>query len=451
MQGARILRNEAYFSYVGMTKDEAQRRRWTFYEAVKPVLEKPMITHDPKRVAVTGLGIIAAIGESVSAFKQGLFDGKSGIGPITLFDTTGFACQSAAQVGNGDLKVTFGARQLKRASRCDLLGLIAAHEAISDSGMDLQRCDRASIGVVLGGGAGGMLSWEKYRRAVWSGKPRPRPSLLLPFSSSTLSDLIAGRYRLTGSRATVTTACSSSATSIGYGFDLIRSGTQQVVITGGSEALSELTFAGFSSFRLVDPEYCRPFDRNRRGLSLGEGAAMLVLEDYARAETRGATIYAEVLGYAINSDAYHMTSPDPEATGMSKVMAKALENAGLGADQVDYVNAHGTATKINDATETKALKRVFGEQGARSLAISSTKSMVGHCLGAAGAVEAVATVLALCEQAAPPTIHLDVPDPDCDLDYVPNQSRPQKISIALSNSFAFGGNNTCLVFGRGEC
>jgi 3-oxoacyl-[acyl-carrier-protein] synthase II len=402
------------------------------------------------RVAVTGLGIISAIGESVHEFKEGLFNGKCGIGPISLFDTKGFMTQSAAQVKNRNLKALSGSRDIRRISRCDLLGLIAAGEALSDSGLKFDTCDRNDIGVVLGGGAGGMLSWEKYRRALWSKKARPRPSLLLSSASCTLTDLIASRYRLTGSRATIVTACSSSATSIGFASDLIRSGAHKIVITGGSESLSEVTFAGFNALRVVDPEYCRPFDKNRRGLSLGEGAAILVLEDYEKAKKRGTTIYAEVLGYATNSDAFHMTSPDPEAMGMSRVMVKALERASVAANQVDYINAHGTATRANDQLETKAIKKVFGEKNAGGLAISSTKSMVGHCLGAGGAIEAVATVLALREQVAPPTIHLDEPDPDCDLDYVPLQSRPRKIRIALSNSFAFGGNNTSLVFGRGQ-
>lgn len=402
------------------------------------------------RVAVTGLGIISAIGESVPEFKEGLFNGKCGIGPISLFDTKGFMTQSAAQVKNRNLKALSGSLGIRRISRCDLLGLIAAREALSDSGLDFDNCDRNDIGVVLGGGAGGMLSWEKYRRALWSKKARPRPSLLLSSASCTLTDLIASRYRLTGSRATIVTACSSSATSIGFASDLIRSGAHEIVITGGSESLSEVTFAGFNALRVVDPEYCRPFDKNRRGLSLGEGAAILVLEDYEKAKKRGATIYAEVLGYATNSDAFHMTSPDPEAMGMSRVMVKALERARVAANQVDYINAHGTATRANDQLETKAIKKVFGEKNAGDLAISSTKSMVGHCLGAGGAIEAVATILALREQVAPPTIHLDEPDPDCDLDYVPLQARPRKIRIALSNSFAFGGNNTSLVFGRGQ-
>jgi len=409
-----------------------------------------MTTNTAQRVVVTGLGIITAIGESVSAFSDGLFDGKSGIGPISLFDTTDFPSQVAAQVRNRDLKASFDRREVKRVSRCDLLGLIAAREAMLDSGLDLEKCSKNRIGVVLGGGAGGMLSWEMFRRTLWSKKGKPKPSLVLSSAPCTLTDMIASRYRLTGFRATICTACSSSATSIGYGFDLIRSGDQDIVVTGGSESLSELTFAGFNSLRLVDPQYCRPFDKNRDGISLGEGAAFLILEGYELAKRRGANIYAEVLGYAINSDAFHMTSPDPEGAGMSTVIAKAMERAGVGVHEVDYINAHGTATKANDEMETKAVKRAFGEQNARELPISSTKSMVGHCLGAAGAVEGVATVLALYNQIVPPTIHIDVPDPYCDLDYVPNQSRAQVINIALSNSFAFGGNNTCLVFGRWE-
>jgi len=409
-----------------------------------------MITHTPKRVAITGLGIITAIGESMPTFRQALFNGKCGISSISLFDTTGFPCQVAAQIKNSNLEALIEPKEIKRFSRCDLLGLIAAHEALLDSNLDLERSPCSKIGVILGAGAGGMLSWEKYRRALWSKNTKPRPSLLLPVAHCTLTDLIASRYRLTGFRATISTACSSSATSIGYGFDLIRSGRQDIVVTGGSESLSELTFAGFNSLRVMDPEYCRPFDKSRRGLSLGEGAAILILEDYGRAEDRGTTIYAEVLGYATNSDAFHMTSPDPEGMGMSKVMAKALERANLGPDQVDYINAHGTATRVNDQMETKAIKRIFGEKGARDLAISSTKSMVGHCLGSAGAIEAVAIVQALCEQVVPPTIHLENPDPDCDLDYVPNSSRAREIRFALNNSFAFGGNNTSVVFGRGQ-
>lgn len=407
-----------------------------------------MTSNLPKRVAVTGLGIITSIGESIPSFREALFNGKCGIGPLSLFDTDGFPARSAAQVKKENLKADFEPGEVKRISRCDLLGLIAAREAISDCRIDIEKYNSKNMGVVLGAGAGGMLSWEKYRRALWSKITKASPSALLFSSSCALTDLIASRYRLTGTRATISTACSSSANAIGYGFDLVSSGIHDVVITGGSESISEVTFAGFNSLRLVDPLYCRPFDKNRNGLTLGEGAAILMLEEYEHAEKRGATIHAEILGYATNSDAFHMTSPDPDAKGMTRVMEKALEASTINPDQVDYINAHGTGTRINDKTETLAIKKVFGEAGAKKLAVSATKSMVGHCLGAGGAIEAVATVLALNAQIIPPTIHLENADPDCDLDYVQKVSRPGKINIALSNSFAFGGNNTALVFQR---
>ncbi len=402
-----------------------------------------------RRVAITGLGIITSIGESVPEFRKALFAGKCGIGPVSLFDTSGFLSQMAGQIKTTDIESLFKAPETRRASRCDLLGLIAAREALNDSGLDLDSYDRNNIGVIIGGGAGGMFSWEKYRRASWSGK-KARPSLLLPVSQCSVTDFIANHFGLKGARATISTACSSSATSIGYGFDLVRSGDHNIVITGGSEALSELTFAGFNSLRQVDPEYCRPFDKQRRGLSLGEGAAVLVLEDLEQARQRGASIYAEMLGYAINSDAYHMTSPHPKAFGMIKVMASALERAGVGVEEVAYVNTHGTGTKINDRTETRAVKGVFGDAYARRLSLNSVKSMVGHCLGASGAIETASTVLAIKDQIVPPTIHLDHPDKHCDLDYTPNKSRQREIRVALSNSFAFGGNNTSLVLAKAE-
>jgi len=401
-----------------------------------------------KRVAITGLGIICAIGESLEGFSTNLFAGQSGIGPVSVLDTKGFPCRNAAEIKKRDLEAEFTPRSIRRVSRCDLLGLIATREAIADSGLDLNRCDLDRIGVIMGGGAGGMFSWEKYRRNLWTGKKRPRPSLLLPFATCTLTDLIGSQYGITGSRATISTACSSSATAIGYGLDLIRSGELDAVITGGSEALSELTFAGFNSLRVMDPEFCRPFHRDRQGLSLGEGAGIVVLESHERAQARGAKIYAEILGYAINSDAHHMTSPDPDAKGMRAVMENALLAAGVARNEVDYINAHGTATKVNDRMEAKAIQRVFGDASAKGIAVSSTKSMVGHCLGASGAIESVATVLAIKNQLAPPTARLDTPDPDCPLDHVPIESRPHKIDVALSNSFAFGGNNTSLVFAR---
>jgi 3-oxoacyl-[acyl-carrier-protein] synthase II len=223
-----------------------------------------------------------------------------------------------------------------------------------------------------------------------------------------------------------------------------------MAVAGGSEALSELTFTGFNSLKVMSPEACRPFDSNRKGLSLGEGAGVIILEDFELAEKRGATIYAELLGYALNSDAFHMTSPDPEGKGMISVMLNALKRAGIDADQVDYINAHGTATKMNDQVEAMAIQKVFGDRSLNKITVSSTKSMVGHCLGASGVIEAIATISALCNQRVPPTIHLDNPDLNCPLNHVANVSKKQKIRVALSNSFAFGGNNTSLVFKRLE-
>jgi 3-oxoacyl-[acyl-carrier-protein] synthase II len=403
-----------------------------------------------QRVVVTGLGIVTAIGHTPDTFASALFEGRCGIGPVDLFDTTAYPCRRAAQVRYDQLASCFGKNERKRASRCDLLGMLAARQAWADAGLvdvapDVTPDERR--GIVLGGGAGGMLSWEAYRRARRAGR-RPLAGPLLSSPPCTLTDRLAKSYGLIGPRSTVTTACSSSSTAIGVAFDLIRRGEIDLALTGGAEAMCELTFAGFNALRVMSPEACRPFDAERRGLSLGEGAAVLVLEAREPALERGARIYAEILGYAVSSDAYHMTAPHPEGVGMRAAMARAMSQAGLTPDQVDYINAHGTATPVNDPLETAAIKAVFGKASARCPAVSSTKSMVGHCLGAAGGIEAVATVLAVHRQMAPPTIGLVQTDPLCDLDYVPGRGRRMSIRHALSNSFAFGGNNTCVAFGR---
>lgn len=400
----------------------------------------------PQRVVITGLGIVAAIGNDLPTFRRALFSGRRGIGPVTLFDVSDFPCTLAGQVDCPDLTAGFSARNLKRTSRCDLLGMVAAREAVADAGLCGQSAG-VDRGVVLGAGAGGMLSWEAFRRAQYEGR-RGRPSGLLSSPPCTLTDRLALAYGLSGYRTTVTTACSSSTTAIGVAHDLIRSGELNLALAGGSEALCELTFAGFNALRVMSDEPCRPFDKDRKGLSLGEGAAVLVLEAHDHALRRGARIYAEVLGYAINSDAYHMTAPHPEGRGMITVMKQALANAGVTADRITYVNAHGTATPVNDPLETRAVKSVFSQAPNRAPLVSSTKSLLGHCLGAAGGIEAVSTVLAVHHQMAPPTAGLDTPDPDCDLDYVPGEGRRTVIEHAISNSFAFGGNNACIVFKR---
>jgi 3-oxoacyl-[acyl-carrier-protein] synthase II len=403
-----------------------------------------------RHALVTGLGAITSIGQDVSSFWKNLQAGTCGIDFITLFDASGYRVKKAAEVKGFDPRLYFSPRRLQRMSRCDQLGMKAAREAIEDSGLKLRGEDLERTGVFIGGGAGGILSAEKYRREMFKRDwRRASPSLLLPFSTCAINDAIAEENNIVGPRATVATACSSSATAIGYGLDSIRSGDVDMAIVGGSESLSEVTFGGFNSLRSVDEEFCRPFDLNRKGLSLGEGAAILVIEEAGHALKRGAKIYAELLGYGLSGDGHHMTAPDPEGRGAFRAIQAALRDGGVCIEEVDYINAHGTATTANDLAETKAIKSLFNER-AKKIPVSASKSMIGHCLGAAGAVEAIVTILAVRDNRIPPTIHYQTPDPECDLDYVPNQSREAIVQIALSNSFAFGGNNTALVFGKWE-
>lgn len=397
---------------------------------------------------VTGLGIISAIGHDIPTFWRNLLQGVCGIDHITLFDASRYRSQKAAEVRGFDPFQHFSKRHLQRMARCDQMGLKAAEEAVFDSGLDWMEANRERIGVFIGGGAGGIFSAEKYRREMLQkGWRRVRPALLLPFATCTLTDSIAGKYDIQGPRATVATACSSSATAIGYAVSSIRAGEVDMAIVGGSESLSEVTFGGFNALRSVDEDRCRPFDLHRKGLSLGEGAAILVIEEAEYARRRGAKIYAEIMGYGLTADGHHMTAPDSDGNGALRAMQAALKDSEIEPRQVDAINAHGTATPANDLAETKAIKRLF-EERAGKIPVSAIKSMVGHCLGAAGAVEAVATVLSVYENKVPPTINYQTPDPECDLDYTPNQSRSMTVRVALSNSFAFGGNNTALVFGK---
>jgi 3-oxoacyl-[acyl-carrier-protein] synthase II len=400
------------------------------------------------RAVVSGLGVLTSIGGNIPSFWGNLLEGVCGIDRITLFDASAYRAKKAAEVKGFNPRQHFSPRQLKRMSRCDQLGMKAALEALADSALDLTNEDRERIGIFIGGGAGGIFSAEKYRKEmIRKGWRKVRPSLLLPFSTCALNDAMAEEYRILGPRATIATACSSSATAIGCGLDAVRSGEVDIAMVGGSESLSEVTFGGFNSLRSVDEEYCRPFDLHRKGLSLGEGAAFLILEEAEHTRKRGGKILAELMGYGLSGDGQHMTAPDPEGKGAARAMQEALKDAGVNREEVDYINAHGTATPANDAAETKAIKSLFGERAGR-IPVSASKSMIGHCLGAAGALEAVATVLAIRDHRIPPTIHYETPDPECDLDYVPNQARDAVVEIALSNSFAFGGNNTALVFGK---
>jgi len=398
---------------------------------------------DKKRSAViTGMGIICATGNKVGEFLSSLKEGRRGIREITLFDCAGYPSNIAAQIKGYDPLDFFDKRELRRLSRVDQFVLIAAEEALADA--DLSR-NGEHVGVCLGAGAGGMLSAEIYHRQLLDGK-RPRPSLLLPFVPSYATDRLAERYNLEGPRTTITTACSSSASSIAYGAELIRWGEADVMVCGGGEALSELTFGGFCSLKIMDPFPCRPFDARRQGLSLGEGAAVLILEEKVRAQGRGARIYGELLGYSLGGEAFHITAPEETGREEARIMREAIQDAGIKPHEVAYINAHGTGTVLNDQVETLAIKEVWGAD-AYHLPVSSTKSMIGHCLGAAGGLEAAASLLAMRHHFIPPTAGFEQGDEVCDLDYCP-QAREAEIEIALSNSFAFGGNCTALIFGK---
>jgi 3-oxoacyl-[acyl-carrier-protein] synthase II len=400
-----------------------------------------------RRVIVTGIGIICALGEQKEAFWHGLSQGKCGLGEVDLFDVSSYRSRMGGQVRNVDFLSRLCPHECRRLGRCDKLGLWAAQEALKEAKIMERDLSPERVAVVMGAGAGGVFEAEHYRRQLYERRLRPRPSLLMPFPACNLTDAIGNLYGFSGVRSTIATACSSSATAIGYGADLIRSAKADVVVAGGAESLSELTFSGFNALRSVDRKTCRPFDRNREGLVLGESGSILILESEQLAGAHGVTAYAEVLGYGICADAYHMTSPDQQGEGAERSMFNALAAAGIPPEAVDYINAHGTGTLINDKVETLAIKRLFGQRS-RSFPVSSVKSTLGHCLGAAGAVEAISSILALYHGVVPPTLNYEEADPDCDLDYVPNEPRAANIGVALSNSFAFGGNNTTLVFAR---
>jgi len=402
------------------------------------------------RVVVTGRGTVNAIAENVDDFAAALQNGACGIGPVTLFDTEGYRTHIGAQVNGFDARQHIPAGcSLKRMSRSDCMAMAAALQALAEADL-LHMADRmaARTGVIVGGGAGGMLECEPiFARYLEAGADRMPVSPFAAFSCASSADHIATHLNLLGPRTTFMTACSSGATAIGFARDLIRSHAADIMVCGGTEPLCRITYSAFNALQAVDPEPCKPFDRNRRGLNLGEGAGIVILESLDHARKRGAVIYGEILGCGITCDASHMTAPDIEGAGAAAAMTAALADARISPDRVDYINAHGTATPANDRMEALAIGRVFGNQ-ARHIPVSSTKSMIGHTLGAAGAIEAVACLLAMERDFIPPTVHHGDPDDNCPLDVVPDHSRPARIDTVLSNSFAFGGNNTALVLGR---
>ena len=397
------------------------------------------------RVAVTGVGLVSALGTTREDSWRRMLRGECGIGPATVFDTTGYRSRVAAEVDITDVDKGSPSLVVRRRSRSDRIGLKAAAEALADSGVLDGPIDRSRIGVFLGAGTADLLRNEEfYRTWITKGLRATRKSDVWNHFPSTAVDVIAGEFGLEGPRACIVAACASSTIAISRALEGIRSGRIDVALAGGTDALSRLTFTGFNLLRLMDPEPCRPFDRSRAGMNIGEGAGMLVLERMDRARARGAAIYAELAGQAVACEAFHQTAPEPEGKPVAAVIALALRDAGINADEVQHVNAHGTATPQNDVAEARGFRRVFGDRVGR-LPVTSIKAMVGHCLGASGAVEAAVLALTIARRAIPPTIHYAAPDDDCALDIVANEARDQHVTCAVSTSLGFGGNDSAIV------
>jgi 3-oxoacyl-[acyl-carrier-protein] synthase II len=406
----------------------------------------PLSTAPARRVAITGYGAISALGTGVEAFAAGLRAGRCGIGSLTLFSAAGFRSACAAEVGAFTLPAATRRWRRRRASRTGLLALVAADEAWRMAGL----ADGSGCGVVVGTTTGGMAVGEETYRTWREDEPRQlalEAWLETPISVTT--DLLAAAIGSRGPRLTVSTACSSGANALGIAADWLRDGRAAAVLCGGSDSLCRMTYSGFNALQALDRVPCRPFDRRRAGLTLGEGAAMFVLEDWDAARARRARILGELVGYGVSADAHHLTQPRPDGAGAILAMRRALAAGGVDGAEIDYINAHGTGTPQNDVVETRAIKSVFGTR-ARYVPVSSTKSMIGHTLGAAGALEALACLLAMRDGFLPPTASLVEPDPECDLDYVPRSSRPALLRTVLSNSYGFGGNNTSLVLRDGN-
>jgi 3-oxoacyl-[acyl-carrier-protein] synthase II len=408
-----------------------------------------------RRVVVSGLGIISPVGNSIAAAWENILAGKSGIGPISNFDVAGFPVRFAGEIRDFDASDYIPGKDARRMGAFIHYGIAAASQAITDSGLEINETNATRAGVAIGSGIGGLHGIENAYQAYVDGGPRKISPFFVP---GNIINMIGGNlsimYGMKGPNIAIVTACTSSTHNIGVAARTIAYGDADVMVAGGAEMTTCPTgMGGFAAARALstrndDPQAAsRPWDSDRDGFVLSDGAGILVLEEYEHARARGAHIHAEIIGFGMSGDAYHMTQPSEGGEGAAQCMNAALADAGINHAEVDYINAHGTSTPAGDIAETLAIKRAFGER-AGSLAISSTKSMTGHLLGAAGGVEAVFSILAMRDQVAPPTINLDNPGPDCDLDYVPHTARDMKIDVALSNSFGFGGTNGTLVFRR---
>ena len=407
------------------------------------------------RVVVTGIGLVTPIGLDRKSTWDSLIEGKSGIDYISLFDAEGYESRIAGEVNEFDATAALGRKESKRLDRFAQFACVAALEALEHANLNMEREDADRVGVLIGSGVGGIITITDQHKILLQKGPKRVSPFLIPMM---LGDMASGQVSMMigakGPNFSTVSACATGADSIGQALEMIRRGRADVVIAGGTEAaVCEIGVAGFNSCmalstRNEDPQGAsRPFDSGRDGFVLGEGAGLIVLESLKHAEQRGANILAELSGYGASSDAHHVTQPHPEGEGAARAMKWAIEDAGIAPDKVDYINAHGTSTPLNDKYETIAMKRMYGDH-AYKLAISSTKSMTGHLLGAAGGIEAAFTVLAIKDGVVPPTININDPDPDCDLNYVPNNAIKQTVNVAMSNSLGFGGHNASLVFKR---
>lgn len=409
---------------------------------------------DKRRVVVTGMGAITPIGLSVQEFWTNLLNGESGVGPITKFDASNFETQFAAEVKNFDPEQYLDKKAVKRMDPFTQYAIASADMAVSDSCINLEKVDRERFGVIFGSGTGGMVTNQQQH---WSYYETKNPKLISPFFvTMMISDIAAGqisiRFGLKGPNYATTSACATSSHAIADAFFLIQRGSADLMMCGGSEAaIIEMAIGGFNAMKALSKwndrykEASRPFDKDRNGFVMGEGAGAIILEEYHHALNRGAKIYCEIAGAGLTGDAYHVTAPAPGGEGAARSMKEAIRDAEVSATDVDYINAHGTSTPYNDVNETTAIKTVFGEH-AYKLIVSSTKSMTGHLLGAAGGIEAIATILAIANDITPPTINLTNPDPECDLNYSPLKPTKRVINCAISNTFGFGGHNASLLF-----
>ncbi len=405
-----------------------------------------------RRVVVTGLGWITPLGTSLDGVWRSLCNGESGVGPITAFDTTNFDCKIAAEVKDFDPVNYVDKKDAKRMDRFVQFAVAAAGMALKDSGLELGKEDLNRIGVVVGSGIGGMITMEAQMKRLAEGGPGRISPFLIPMMIMNMAGgQISINFGVKGPNFSITTACATAAHCIGEAGEIIKRGDADVIITGGTEgAISPLGFGGFCSMKAMstrnnEPKRAsRPFDKDRDGFVMGEGTGILILEELSHAQARGARIYAEIPGYAATGDAYHISAPEPTGEGASRAIKLALAKAKMNPKEVDYINTHGTSTPLGDKIETQSIKNVFGEH-AYKIAVGSTKSMTGHLLGAAGGVEAIICIMAINHKIVPPTINLENPDPDCDLDYIPNKARNMEVKVALSNSFGFGGHNGVLI------